>query len=107
MKKPQINTLSEKLNQVDAEFKNMMSEFKVDRVYGHENMSTFSPLDAVCDFEHRGLQSVAEPTRDEMMADGEGFMKLMANMMAACKPGALSDEDLQQITGINGREVSV
>jgi hypothetical protein len=40
-----------------------------------------------------------------MMSDSNGFNKLLANMFAHCEPGTLSDEDINQISGINGRDI--
>lgn len=106
---PQILTrsLNDKLNDVEDEFRLFMKDLSFKRDSFHDKLKTFSPLDAVEDFEHRGLQALAEVTRDEMLANDNGFNKLLANMLAECKPGALSDDDLVQITGINGREIGV
>ena len=98
------DSLSKKLSEVDKEFKNFMSGL-VFRREGPEQLKTFSPLDAVADFEQRGLNAIAEVSRDEMMKNDNAFNKLLANIFAECQPGTLSDEDLIQITGINGREV--
>lgn len=100
-KKPDLK-LKEKMAEVDQEF----SEFLADLTFTKSHdLQTFSPLDAVQDFELRGLQRVEEVSRDEMMADDAGMRKLLANMLAQCKPGLLSQEDLEQLSGINGRDL--
>lgn len=99
-------SLTSKLQAVDEEFKDFLSGLAFKREFGHDKLGTYSPLDAVEDFELRGLGRVAEPTRNEMLSNEKGFHKLLANMLAQCQPGSLSDDDLLQITGINGREIA-
>lgn len=97
--------LSSKLAEVDDEFKDFLGALNFEREVGHDKLKTFSPLDAVADFEQRGIHAVREVSRDEMLANDQSMNKLLANMLKECRPGALSDEDLNLITGINGREV--
>ncbi|OVE81337.1 hypothetical protein BVY03_03900 [bacterium K02(2017)] len=94
-----------KLKAVDEEFKDFLNGLSFKKDIEHDKLKTFSPLDAVANFEQRGLQAVKEPSSEEMLANDIGFTKLLANMLAECKPGALSDDDLNQFSGINGREV--
>lgn len=103
--KIESSSLTSKLNAIDNEFKDFLSGLAFKREFGHDKLKTFSPIDAVEDFEMRGLSRVKEPSRNEMLSNEKGFNKLLANMLAQCQPGSLSDEDLIQITGINGREV--
>lgn len=105
LKKIEATSLSEQLSAVDEEFKGFLASLIYKREFGPENLKTFSPLDAVANFEHQGIQAVREPTREEMMAHDTGFKKLLANMLNHCRPGALSDDDYNLISGINGREV--
>lgn len=106
---PPIKTssLSDQLSQVDDEFRSFMQDLSFKKEGLHDKLRTFSPLDAVESFEHKGIHAVAEVSRDEMLANENGFTRLLANMLAQCKPGALSDDDLNQITGINGREMGI
>ena len=96
--------LNSKLDAVDTEFKGFLDQLVFKKGQSHHKMKTFSPLDAV-DFEHKGLHAVPEVGRDEMTSNDDAMKKLLANMLGQCKPGALSDEDLTQISGINGRDV--
>ncbi len=111
MKKQNLQTvqredsLEDKLEQVDNEFKDFLASLSYKREFGPDKLRTFSPLDAVADFEQYGIQSVREVTREEMLEQDAGINKLLANMLDQCQPGALSEEDVKQITGINGREV--
>ncbi|MBF0103848.1 MAG: hypothetical protein HQM16_00860 [Deltaproteobacteria bacterium] len=97
--------LDTRLQAVDAEFKDFLADILYKREFGPDKLKTFSPLDAVADFAQKGILSVKEVSRDEMLGNNNAFNKLLANMLAECKPGALSDDDLNQITGINGREI--
>ena len=101
-----MSNLSTKLSQVDEEFKDFLSDLTHDNEHGSDKLTTFSPLDAVADFDKRGLQAIAEVSKDEMLADDNGMRKLLTNMLAQCRPGSLSDEDIAQLSGINGREVN-
>ncbi|MBU0505730.1 MAG: hypothetical protein ABII18_13910 [bacterium] len=94
-----------KLEKVDDEFKDFLTGLSYKRDFAPEQLKTFSPIDTVEEFEQNGIQALKEVTRDEMLQENQGFNKLLANMLAQCQPGALSDEDLNHITGINGREV--
>jgi len=98
-----ISGLNDSLAAVDNEFKDFLGGLAFKKAHG---VSTYSPLDAVEGFEQRGLQQVREVSSKEMMKDGDALQKLLANMLAHCKPGQLSDEDLEQLSGINGREVA-
>lgn len=98
--------LSSRLADVDEEFRDYLTGLSFRKEMAHEKLSTFSPLEAVEDFEMRGLFAIAEPTRDEMLANEQGFSKLLANMLNQCRPGALSQDDVEQLSGINGRELS-
>lgn len=100
-------TLGMRLQAVDEEFKGYLHTltFKKSLVLG-DKLHTYSPLDAVMDFELRGISRVAEVDREGMMGNEMGMKKLLANMLAACQPGALSEEDVAQLSGINGRELT-
>lgn len=98
--------LNNRLSEVDAEFGDILSLLGVERDLNDGMLTTFSPLDALCDFEKQGLQAVPEVSKDEMFENNDAMKKLLANMLAQCSPGSLSDEDLVQISGINGREVN-
>ncbi|EKD50990.1 MAG: hypothetical protein ACD_62C00373G0002 [uncultured bacterium] len=100
-------SLQSKLEKVDEEFKDYLDTLSFRRDLGGDKLKTFSPIDAVEDFEQDGIFAVREITREEMMAQDTSFNKLLANMLQQCKPGALSDEDVNQISGINGREMGV
>jgi predicted flavoprotein YhiN len=109
--KPQIKaknkvSLKDRLNDVDKEFKEFLSELTYKKEVGGEKLKTFSPLDAVSSFEKRGLQSIEEVSRDEMFNNNRAMNKILANMLNQCQPGSLSEEDYTQISGINGREVA-
>lgn len=100
-------TLDQRLADIDQEFKDFMGELVFKKEIGPENLKTFSPLDAVAGFSQKGLSALAEVNREEMIQNDDGFKKLLANMLGHCRPGALSDDDLEQISGINGRELGL
>ena len=91
------------LNQ-DRDFKNFLEGLKFVRKFSEDQMATFSPLDVISDFEHRGLQRLSELSPDEMMGNESGLKKLLANMLQQCRPGSLTNDDVDQLSGINGRE---
>lgn len=96
--------LSQDIDAINVEFEDFlkaMGALKEDE----NNLQTYSPLEMVHDFEQRGLQKIKEVSHDEMLNDDDGLRKLLANMLAQCKPGALSDTDIERLGGINGREV--
>lgn len=97
--------LAGKMAELDEEFKGFLSDLKFRRDFADNDLKTFSPLDVVVDFEQRGLQKVREVSRSEMLNNEDGMRKLLANMLQQCRPGVLSDEDVEQLSGINGREV--
>ena len=99
--------LNDKLSDIDNEFKDFLAGLTYQRQDLPDKLKTFSPLDAVADFEQTGLQAVPEITREEMLSQETSFNKLLANMLSQCKPDALSEDDYNQISGINGREVQV
>jgi len=105
---PKICTegLNQKLSKVDEEFKDFLGGLSFKKEGQHENLKTFSPLDSVADFEQRGIHAVSEVSHDEMLADDQAMNKLLANMLNVCQPGSLSEEDMNHISGINGREVN-
>jgi hypothetical protein len=70
-------------------------------------LGTFSPLNAVSEFTPRGIQAIEEISREEMLKQDRAFHKLLANMLYHCQPGALTDDDMEQISGINGRELQL
>jgi len=103
----ETENLDEKLKEIDNEFKSYLSTLTIKKEFNNDDkLGTFSPLDAVADFEQDGIQAVREVSRDEMLANDGGVKKLLANMLSACKPGSLSDEDVTQISGINGRDLT-
>lgn len=97
--------LAGKMAELDEEFKDFLSDLKFRRDFVDNDLKTFSPLDVVVDFEQRGLQKVREVSKSEMLNNEDGMRKLLANMLHQCRPGVLSDEDVEQLSGINGREV--
>lgn len=98
--------LNGKLMEIDNEFKDFLASLTHDKQFGPDKLKTFSPLDAVLDFQCEGLQAIAEVSKDEMMNDDNGMRKLLANMIGQCNPEALSEADLIQLSGINGRDVA-
>jgi hypothetical protein len=56
-------------------------------------------------FSLRGRQGVREVSPAEMLGHTAGLHKLLANMLAVCKPGALSEEELACLSHLNGRGV--
>lgn len=97
-----------KLKAIDVEFKEFLNSLTFKKSVGPEqHLKTFSPLDAVADFEFTGLQSIAEVSHRDMLDNGDGLRRLLANMMSQCRPGSLNDEDMEHLSGINGREMSL
>lgn len=97
-----------KIEAIDMEFKEFLSSLTFKKSVGPEqNLTTFSPLDAVADFEFKGLQSIAEVSHSAMLDNNDGMRRLLANMMSQCRPGSLNDEDMEHLSGINGREMSL
>ena len=107
LKKIESKSLNDKLATIDEEFKDYLSTLVFRRDFVEEDLRTFSPLNAVMDFEPRGLQAIEEVTREEMLQHDSAFHKLLANMLYHCKPGSLTADDVEQIAGINGREIGL
>ncbi len=99
------NELNGKLMEIDNEFKDFLASLTHDKHFGSDKLKTFSPLDAVLDFECQGLQAISEVNKDEMMNNDNGMRKLLANIIGQCNPDALSEADLIQLSGINGRDI--
>lgn len=97
--------LNGKLIEIDNEFKYFLAGLTHDKHFGADKLKTFSPLDAVLDFQCEGLQAISEVSKDEMMNNDDGMRKLLANMIGQCNPDALSEADLIHLSGINGRDV--
>lgn len=97
-------SLKDKMAELDHEFKGFLGGLKFRKGLEDNSLKTFSPLDVVSDFEQRGLQRVKEVSKSEMLRNEDGMRKLLANMLQHCRPGVLSDEDVEQLSGINGRE---
>lgn len=107
MKNPVAITASElsrKILALNDEFRDYLANIFYTKVVGGDKM-TYSPLAAVLTFEQHGLQAVKEVSREEMFSDNDGMKKLLANMLSLCQPGSLSDEDMEHLSGINGREI--
>lgn len=103
-----MTDFQEKLKTIDVEFKEFLGSLTFKKSVGPEqNLTTFSPLDAVADFELKGLQGVAEVSHSDMLDNNDAMRRLLANMMAQCRPGSLNDEDIEHLSGINGREMSL
>lgn len=100
------NELNGKLMEIDHEFRDFLASLSHDKHFALNKLKTFSPLDAVLDFHCEGLQSVAEVGKEQMMNDDNGMRRLLANMIGQCNPEALSESDLIQLSGINGRDVN-
>ena len=104
-----VGELTQKMSKLENEFRHFMAGLKYVHDFSDaesdDRLSTFSPLDVISTFEHRGLQRVAEVSPEEMMNNENGLKKLLANMLHQCRPDALSSEDVDQLAGINGREV--
>lgn len=96
--------LCARMMEIDVEFRDFLASMVYKKSVG--NISTYSPLDAVEEFKQDGLQAIREPNREEMLGDGDGMKKLLANMLALCQPGSLSEADMEQLSGINGREIA-
>jgi hypothetical protein len=82
-----------------------LSGLKFIKTFDDNELRTLSPLDVVRYFEQRGLDKVHEVSKSEMQNNDDGLKKLLANMLQHCRPGVLSDEDVDQLSGINGREM--
>jgi hypothetical protein len=106
MKNTELN-LKEKLAVLDGEFKDFLQGLKYSKTFPGAELQTFSPVDALCDFEQHGLQKLREVSSEEIMQNEDGLKKLLANMLQHCRPGVLSNEDVDQLSGINGREINV
>lgn len=100
---PSFN-LTEQMQAAENEFHTLLANltFKKDH-----QLQTYSPLDAVQGFQINAAKQTPEATRAEMIGNEMGMRKLLANMLAHCKPGLLSQDDVDQLSGINGREMVV
>lgn len=96
--------LSRRILALNDEFRDYLANIFYAKVVGSDKM-TYSPLDAVNTFEQHGLQALKEVSREEMFNDNDGMKKLLANMLSLCQPGSLSQEDVEHLSGINGREI--
>ena len=104
-KKSESLNLKDQFVALDQEFTEFLKELSHDPLYENTHLSTYNPLQIVKGFEPRGLQCVREIGTEEMMIDSGGMKKLLANMLSHCRPGALRDDDVEQMAGINGREM--
>lgn len=98
-------SLKEEFDRLNIEFKEFLKNLTSAGEAQDSHLSTYNPLDIVSGFEPRGLQRVDEIDTDEMLANEKGLKKLLANMLSHCKPGTLNEEDVEILSGINGREV--
>ncbi len=103
---PQVASgkMDDQLQDLNEEFKRYLEQLNVNRQYG-DQLSTYSPLVGLLDFDFDSLQSVHEVGYEEMLNNDDGIKRLLANVFVHCKPGVLSDEDVSQLSGINGREI--
>ncbi|MCP5464673.1 MAG: hypothetical protein H7A33_06580 [Deltaproteobacteria bacterium] len=66
MKNLEINSsrnhkeLSDRLADIDMEFKDFLAELAFEKPLREQQLTTFSPMDAVQDFEHHGFLAVPE-----------------------------------------------
>lgn len=97
--------LKSQFAELDRQFHEMLKDLNQDPTYEDNRLSTYNPLQIVCGFEQRGLQKMKEVSKEDMMSNSEGLRKLLANMLAQCRPGVLTNEDMEQLSGINGREM--
>jgi hypothetical protein len=97
--------LSRKILALNAEFRDFLASVVYTKVI--RGQKTYSPLDAISSFEQTGLQAIKEVSREEMFNNNDGIKKLLANMLSLCQPGSLSAEDVEHLSGINGREIHV
>lgn len=107
MKNPVAITASElsrKILALNDEFRDYLASIVYAKVVGGDKV-TYSPLDAISTFEQHGLQAVKEVSWEEMFDNNNGMKRLLANMLSLCQPGCLSDEDMEHLSGINGREI--
>lgn len=98
-------SLKEEFDRLHVEFKEFLKNLTSSGEIQDSHLSTYNPLDIVSGFEPRGLQRVDEIGTEEMLANEKGLKKLLANMLSHCKPDALNEEDVEILSGINGREV--
>ena len=89
------------------EFGDVFQELVFNKGYSEEKLSTFSPLDSLDAVTKSSTARSGEVGREDMMANEAGMRKLLANMLQQCKPGLLSESDMEQLSGINGREVNL
>ncbi len=94
--------LTEQMNAAENEFHTLLAQLTFKKEH---QLQTYSPLDAVQGFQIKAEPQAAEATRAEMLDNEMGMRKLLANMLAHCKPGLLSQDDVDQLSGINGREM--
>lgn len=97
--------LKEKFEDLDRQFSELLQDLNQESPYDDNRLSTYSPIQIICGFEPKGLQQIKEVSTQEMMNNSEGLRKLLANMLSQCQPGMLSHEDVEQLSGINGREM--
>lgn len=92
---------SEPMSQASGNFKDLLQQLSFQKEH---LLETYSPISALSQFELNQNTAEAEITPIEMQNNETGMRKLLANMLAQCKPGILSDDDMDQLSGINGRE---
>lgn len=98
-------TLKFDMDALDLEFKDFLKQLSYEKFFEDNKLHTYSPLDEVGRFEQRGVQRVHEISRAEMLENSNGMKKLLANMLSQCKPDALTPEDVEHLSGINGRDL--
>lgn len=99
------HSLKEQFEALDKQFNEFLQDLAQESIYEDNRLSTYRPVQITRCFEPKGLQRVREVSTQEMMDNSEGMRKLLANMLSQCRPGVLSDEDMEQMSGINGREM--
>jgi hypothetical protein len=99
------HTLKEQFAALDRQFNELLRDLDQEPLYEDNRLSTYRPVQIARCFEQKGLQRVREVSTQEMMDNSEGLRKLLANMLSQCRPGVLSQDDMEQMSGINGREM--